>query len=604
MTPTRPKRSIAREKSRFQITAMTETAATDQAARSVELYNHGKTAVAGGDVAQAEALFREAIRLDAANARASHYLATILLRQNRRPEAETVLMEAASNRPLLDSLRLLADIFDTSNRPKQAIACYNAILQAVPADYPALIKLGEAYEKRDDKAAEAECYRRAMSVRPDSMDAVFKYADAIWNIDPADAIRVLEDLLARRNALPERVSILGFMLGRKEWFERMKRGEMPYHCARLDELFFNYASDYAKEFERSIAAICAANPDNAGIRLTHGTAKFCLKDRHAAEALWQPETQTGSIWETVRFSPSFYDEIKTFTDADLVQGLPPVETPLPPRPHAAGTLYLSCNALYFHAFALPMIVSLHERSPGTRLHMHIMDINPAGASYAADMLKKLGGDKFSLSIERPGLDGNTMPGRCYYHAIRLIRFYDLLRSLNSPLWLMDVDAVVNRDLGELFGMLQGDDVAMRIRPGRLEPWNQFNACVIGANPTPGAFAYFRQIAAYTAYFHHRDKLRWGIDQLAMYGVFADMQDRGEAPAVTLLGEREVDYNYREDGFIWCNSGIAKFRHLQRIASGATSSIVDERNKFSQVFERYWKQTQTISGGSAPPLLFK
>ena len=555
-------------------------------------------------MANAEANFREAIRLDPANARASHYLASIYLQQNRRAEAETVLVNASSKGPLVDSMRMLADIFDTSNRVKQAAVCYEIILNTLPTDYVTLIKLGEAREKLEDKAGACDCYRRAMAVKPEDINAAFKYADAVWSTDPGDGVRALEELLARHKGLPERVTILNFLLGRKEWFERIQHGEMPYHCARLDELFFNHALPVAKQFEQETAALYAAKPGNARASAMLGNAKFCLRDRHGAEALWQPETQTGFITEAVRFSPSFYDELKTFSDADLVRGLPPLITPLTPRPHPRGTLYLSCNAMYFHAFALPMIVSLHERSPETPLHMHIMDIDEAGTDHAANILRKLGGDKFSLSVERPGLDGNTIPGRCYYHAIRFIRFYDLLRELNSPLWLMDVDAVVNRDLGELFDMLNGSDVAMRIRPGRLEPWNQFNACVVGANPTPASFSYFRFIAAYTAHFYHRDKLRWGIDQLAMYGVFEDMRDRGQAPTLALLGEREVDYNYREDGFIWCNSGAPKFKHLQRIASGATSSIADERNKFSQVFEHYWKETQALGGGTPPAFRMK
>ena len=583
---------------------MSETPASDPVAESLRLYNSGKGAVSRGDMANAEAIFREAVRVDPANARASHYLASIYLQQNRRAEAETVLINAANRKPLVDSMRMLADIFDTSNRVKQAAICYETILNALPTDVATLIKLGEAREKLEDKAGAIESYRRAMAAKPDDINAVFKYANALGDAELAEAVRAVEDLLARHSGLPERVTILSFLLSRKESSERIRRGEMPYHCARVDELFFSHALEYAKQFEHSTAALYAANPDNVKVRLMHGNAKFCLRDRHAAEALWQPETQPGSVVETVRFSQSFFDELKTFSDADLIRGLPPVLTPLPPRADPRGTLYLSCNAMYFHAFALPMIISLHERSPETSLHMHIMDIDAAGTEQAAAVLKKLGGDKFSLSVERPGLDGNTIPGRCYYHAIRFIRLYDLLRELKSPLWLMDVDAVVNRDLGEMFDMMKGSDASMRIRPGRLEPWNQFNACVVGANPTPTSLAYFRSIAAYTAYFYHRDRLRWGIDQLAMYGVFEDMRDRGQAPALALLGEREVDYNYRDGGFIWCNSGAPKFKHLQRIAGGATSSIVDERNKFSQVFERYWKQTQALGAGSSQPFVLK
>ena len=581
---------------------MPEIPTSDPAAESLRLYQSGKAAVSRQDLGNAEAIFREAIRLDPANARASHFLASIYLQQNRRADAETVLVNAANKNPLVDSMRMLAEIFDTSNRVKQAAICYETILNAIPTDYPALIKLGEAREKLEDKAGATDCYRRAMAAKPDDITAVFKYADIMSSTNPEEGVRALEALLARHTELPNRITILNMLVVRKECWERIKRGEMPYHCARVDELLFNYASDYAKQFEQMTAALYAANPDKLQPRLVHGNAKFAVRDRHAAEALWQPETQVGNVGENVRFSPAFYDELKTFSDEDLVRGLPPLLTLLQPRPDPNGTLYLSCNAMYFHAFALPMIISLRERSPQTSLHMHIMDIDAAGADNAANILKKLGGDKFSLSVERPGLDGNTMPGRCYYHAIRFIRFYNLLRELNTPLWLMDVDAVVNRDLGEMFDMMKGADAAMRIRPGRLEPWSQFNACVVGANPTPASFNYFRAIAAYTAYFHQRNNVRWGIDQLAMYGVFEDMRDRGQAPVLTLLGEREVDYDYRDDGFIWCNSGIPKFKHLQRIASGATTSIADDRNKFSQVFERYWKETQAL-GGSSPTFRF-
>ncbi len=566
-------------------------ASTDQAEK---LYQDGKLAVSRNDFAGAETMFRHALQLDSSHVRALHFLASVMVQQNRRADAEALLIQAVPQGVLMDSLRLLAEIFETSDRLLQATTCYEGILQNVPTDYGALMKLGELREKQEDKAGACDFYRRAMAAQPANIDAVFKYADAVWGTNPEDAVRALETLLTNHGGTAERrASILAFLMVRKEWWERIRRGEMPYHCARLDELFFNYAGSYLQQLKEDAAAVVAADPANARARALLGTAEFCLKDRHAAEAQWQPETRQGSIWETVRFSPSFYDQLKTFSDEDLVRGLPPVQTLLPPQPDAKGTLYLSCNEMYFRAFALPMIISLHERSPATSLHMHIMDIDPAGANFAASTLKKLSGEKFSLSVERPGLDGNTMPGRCYYHAIRLIRFYGLLRDLKCPLWLMDVDAVVNRSLTDLFDMMRGNDVAMRIRPGRLEAWNQFNACVVGANPSDKALAYFKLIAAYTAYFHQRDKLRWGIDQLAMYGVFADMQDRGQAPTLTLLGEREVDYDYRDDGFIWCNSGAPKFKHLQRIASGGIIPA-DERNKFSQVFEQYWKQTQELS----------
>ena len=44
------------------------------------------------------------------------------------------------------------------------------------------------------------------------------------------------------------------------------------------------------------------------------------------------------------------------------------------------------------------------------------------------------------------------------------------------------------------------DAAMRIRPARIEPWNQFNACIVGASLSATSLEYFHLVAAYLAHF--------------------------------------------------------------------------------------------------------
>jgi hypothetical protein len=189
-----------------------------------------------------------------------------------------------------------------------------------------------------------------------------------------------------------------------------------------------------------------------------------------------------------------------------------------------------------------------------------------------------------ISAERPGAHRDAAAARCYYHAIRFIRFFGHLRHYNIPLWLMDVDALFNRPPTSLFEKLAGRDVAFRARPGRLEPWNQFNASVVGATPGEASKRYFRLIAAYIAHFFARGKLQWGIDQLAMYGAFMYLQQAGAAPSAAFLDDRAVDYDYHDDGIIWCNSGKNKFAHVQK----TTRAIPDDpdRIKYIRRFEKY------------------
>jgi hypothetical protein len=243
-----------------------------------------------------------------------------------------------------------------------------------------------------------------------------------------------------------------------------------------------------------------------------------------------------------------------------------------------------------------MALSLRDKSPDTPVHFHIMDADEDETAFALAFLRRLSPLRFAVTVERPGLkQAPILEARSYYHAVRFIRYVAHMERYGTPLWLMDVDALINRDLGELFDMLGVHDVAMRIRPGRVEPWNQFTACVDGAGTTPSSRDYITLTAAYLASFFQRKGLRWGIDQLAKYGVFADMHDRGDAPRLALLGPREVDYDYRDDGFVWCNSGIGKFQHLERVANpGSLPLAAPGGNRFVDAFEAYWRETQNIA----------
>lgn len=579
---------------------MTQGQATPSPSRSpAELVSEAKLAMQRGDEAKAETLLREAARIAPGDGALLHNLALLLHNTKRSAEAATVLEPILASNVTFASLLLLGDIYEATGRQSEAFRCYKTILKTSPKNYDALMKLGPLKDKMGDKPGARDCYRLAMEARPLDWEASHQYILSIWDKDPGPAVEIAERLLEAAKDPESRVRALNLLICRKEWWERIRRGEMPYHAISVDELLFKHSLGHLREMESICEGLLAASPDSVSLQVTLGNARFCLKDRHGAEALFNRvgDKTKGHILETVRFAPGFYDELRAFKDEDLVRELPPVIVGAPPTPDSKGTLYLSCNFFYFKAFALPMIVSLRERSPRTPVHVHIMDASVGETDFALAFLKNLAPLRFALTVERPGLQAASgMEARCYYHAIRFIRYFHHLKEYGCPLWLMDVDAVINRDLTDMFTMLEGHDASMRIRPARMEAWNQFNACIVGASMSSASIDYFKLVAAYIAYFHQRKTLRWGIDQLAMYGAFADMQDHGTAPALALLGDREVDYDYREDGFVWCNSGAGKFKHLQRISQPGTLPLANfEGNKFVGVFECYWKETQRIAG---------
>lgn len=567
--------------------------------------NSGVKAFESGNFSDAVVFFERAALHAPDDAMIGHNLGYALYRAKRPQEATAILEKAANTSKNASTWTLLGEVYESLGHQAKAFQCYKLALRAKPNDYTTLIKLGALKEAMGDKAGGRSCYQLALAAHPRDLHATIKYTNLIFEKEPELAVRLWEDLLANVGGnLDLRAAALEQLICKKEWWERIKRGEMPYHASRRDELFFNYALDNLKDLDNTHQARLNKKPDNQGIMVAAGLTKFCLGERHEAERLFRAAAEKikGNIYDAVRFEPAFYDELRAFTDADLTCTLAPVIEVAPLVPNGRGILYLSCNFTYFRAFALPMIVSLREHSPETPVHIHLMDANEEETHFALRFMEHLAPVKFGVSVERPGLTAaSAQEARSYYHAVRFIRFYEHLCHYGVPLWLMDVDAVINQNLDELFRMLDGSDVSMRIRPGRIEPWNQFNACVVGGSPDERSREYFRLIAAYLAYFFQRKSLRWGIDQLAMYGVFADMEDRGSAPSLALLGEREVDYSYRDDGFVWCNSGAGKFQHLQRLSNPGTLPLANfDDNRFVGVFERHWKECERITAALADP----
>lgn len=495
-------------------------------------------------------------------------------------DADRFLNKAALRGAGEPSWLLLGRVFAAQRRDTEALRAYKAVLKGNPDHFEALVAAGELRSRNGDRAGALEHYRRAVAARPDDADAALKYAQTLWDTDPEAAVATTLAALPRAADLPTKARALQSALWQVEFIERIRHGQMPYHAPRLEELFFTYAGAYLRDFEAAYAALAEASRDPAA-QVGLGLARFCRGDRHGAEALFRAAGAAGGILDAARFSADFHAGLRAMPEADLIHGLAPVTVLRPPVRDSGGVLYLSCDPVYAANFGLPLLCSLRKASPDTPVHLHLIDATAEDTARFTAFLEHLAPLRFALTAENPGLAGlPKQDARIYFHAVRFIRFYEALKLYDCPLWMTDVDAIAHAPLSGLFARLADKDIALRIRPGRLEPQNQFSACAVGAAVTDRARAYLRQVAAYIAYFHRRGELKWQIDQLALYSVFADLNDRNLAPALGLLSDTDIVLDRYDRGTLWMTAGAQKFGMIEREAQDAAPAATPYARAFA------------------------
>ncbi len=481
---------------------------------------------------------------------------------------------------------LLSQIFETSGHLAQAEECYLHILRGVPEHAGALKGLAEFYDRNKASQQSRAYWQKYTGLHPGDLLAAMTYAEHILDDAPDDAIARLENVLAQvQHDDLLTLKVLERVIVAKERRARNERGLMPYHVHGLDEMFFPLTAKDVLRYRQVAERAVKNHPENGIAHISKAIGQFVGGEGASVETTLAPARAEirGLPFVNMRNRASgFYNELAAYTDEDIFRGLPPVETVVDATFSDRPVALLASDGLYFERFCIPLLLSIAAVGAGAQVHIHLMDPTAGHIALAQRLASTLG---LLVAVTTEAVPAaEKAEGKSavnYFHAIRFIRFYEYLMRYRAPIWLMDVDALFNRDPRELFAKLGDADVAMRARPGRWEPWHQFSACAVGAAPSAASYAYFSKIAAHLAYFYERGEMTWGIDQLAMYVVFENMRESGRAPAVALLDNRVLDFDATESGVLWLDAGKAKHRTATPLAS-----IDPPTARYRALFQRY------------------
>jgi tetratricopeptide (TPR) repeat protein len=501
--------------------------------------------------------------------------------------------QAVAQQSTIPFVLTLAEATKAKGDLQQSAQLFHRVVEQSPQELRALRGLGEIYEISGFRRRAIDYYKAFLTQQPDGLQIAIKYSNLLSIPELTTGLQALERARPAPGANSQfHLLYLSHAVVYKEWAERARRHLMPYHATRMDELFFTFAASDRDEYGRIADNVLATKPHDRASLAAKASTLFSLGRRVEAEAYFKKMAtfNKGSIHENINFQPDYFSRLTGVPDEFLSAKLPPVLDILPAHFNNEHVIYLSCNHKYFVDFARTMLLSINGRTRHSQVHLHIMEGNDGEWEDVKRFCTSLTNIKLAISGERPGLqDGDMMVARCYYHAIRFVRLYNHLKHYKKTLWLMDVDAFLHQDPQPMFAAIGTADTAFRVRPARWEPWNQFNASVMAIAPTTAGINYLRMIAAYVADYYQNSHLRWGVDQLAMYAVYAHLQDVGRPPKVHLLDDRAVDYECNDDSFVWCNSGRGKFLQLKLLAKGAEEYIDADRSKYFDALKVYARQ---------------
>lgn len=360
--------------------------------------------------------------------------------------------------------------------------------------------------------------RARFRAQPDDPDLLYACYAAAETAAPEDMIALLEERLEiEKPGAQIRLNALHALARLREKQGRAAAGLPLANAADIRDLTFRYAQADLVRLAKEAAAFLQNHRNATAAAILLAESLTSLGDYRQAEYVFsQLRRLAGSDpVHVTTFDPDFHAALSAYAQQSLAR-LPPVLVTRDTTANSERLVFTAADHLYFQRFGWGFVESFARHAHGAHLRLHIYDITPDEITAMCARLEEIPDLKWSLSSEWSGLrGGDTATAHGYYHAVRFIRFWQILAEHNRPTWMIDTDTIFHADTTVLFELVSEPDLALYIFPGRFETRNKVMATCLGAAPTQGALDYLRDVAGYISHYQAQNRLTWGIDQIAL-----------------------------------------------------------------------------------------
>ncbi len=544
-----------------------------------ELFVAAQNEMLQGRYENAIAFAKRGIALDPRNATALHGVAVLCFQSNKWEDAAEYSFRACVEQMSKHNIAVLFEISKYKAGYQLARDRLLKLLEIYPDSIPVLRTLGALYERTGYRSL-AKKYFEIAVLKSRDVEQFLQYGKLFPFQDAGLLFNTLSRIPPTDAASPQdRVTYEMEMVTRKEHAERAARG-MGIMAASVDELFFNFARNEGNAVELLVDPLLARHPNEAFLHYAKASCLIIRKEYEQADKYFKylAQKKPDHLYANVSFSEAFYQDLVNQNEDAVFGTLPDLVTIKKTEFKDGPIIFLSSDFNYYENFARPMLTSIERMSPHTQVHLHIINLPEQQITSVLEFCKRL--ETLNLAITAEHASVST---REYYHAIRFVRFYQLLKRYQLPLVVMDVDAILHRDIRPELEAFGDADIALSAHTGMWPVWNQFRAGIVGIKPTTSGLQYSRLIALYILFFYAKDQLRWGIDQAALYIIYTFMLNHNIAPAIKLWGDQIMAGDCDDSAVIWCKSGNAKFEQTKAL-DGESAEMDSPYIKYMQALD--------------------
>jgi tetratricopeptide (TPR) repeat protein len=165
-----------------------------------------------------------------------------------------------------------------------------------------------------------------------------------------------------------------------------------------------------------------------------------------------------------------------------------------------------------------------------------------GAGRLGEVAGKVGIDDERLAFSADGFDIAAVTTRCYdappkgeaskplahLQSVRFLRLGALMAQLERPVFVSDIDLLLQRGVADLMERCAGADLGLNENDFSPNAGSRLTANLLLANPTPNAATFVRFLSNYLARMLARPQVTRWIDQLALVMARQHLQVHGQA----------------------------------------------------------------------------